>query len=397
MFAFNRLPAVLLAFCLSVSAALGDDSRFEVKGEVTGVADSALIVLYEDHGNLLTPVVSDTIVGGRFSLTGTIEGDRPVRRRLMVDGNGFPSRFANVWIAPGKTVEITGDGPFFELWNIKSELPQQQSENSLTESLRPLLVPLLGYQTEEKALIRHLYVELQGAEEYMKPIWTQIDSIRVFSNPLEDQVTEKTLDWLASAPIDEAWYENFEWYAQNVTKPFMSSLAPKIREIGARLTADMLATPEGSRIGRALAMKEPLKTGDMMDDATLYDVSGNSHTLAEFGGKCILLDFWSMGCGPCKAAAPELEEIAAEMADRLAVVSISTDPGDVWRECVAARGLKGNQWNELVDPGMGLSQRYGVSAIPHFVFIGEDGKIRSMWTGYGAGELRRLVTELLGK
>lgn len=55
MFAFNRLAAVLLAFCLSVSVALGDDSRFEVKGEVTGVADSALIVLYEDHGNLMTP------------------------------------------------------------------------------------------------------------------------------------------------------------------------------------------------------------------------------------------------------------------------------------------------------------------------------------------------------
>ena len=59
MFAFNRLAAVLLAFCLSVSVALGDDSRFEVKGEVTGVADSALIVLYEDHGNLMTPVSFD--------------------------------------------------------------------------------------------------------------------------------------------------------------------------------------------------------------------------------------------------------------------------------------------------------------------------------------------------
>lgn len=29
---------------------------------------------------------------------------------MSISGKGFPARFANVWIAPGKTVEITGAG-----------------------------------------------------------------------------------------------------------------------------------------------------------------------------------------------------------------------------------------------------------------------------------------------
>ncbi len=37
------------------------------------------------------------------------------------------------------------------------------------------------------------------------------------------------------------------------------------------------------------------------------------------------MDFWSPGCGPCKALAPVLEEIAAEQAGRLRVGTVQLD------------------------------------------------------------------------
>ena len=59
----------------------------------------------------------------------------------------------------------------------------------------------------------------------------------------------------------------------------------------------------------------------------------------------MIVDFWAEWCGPCRAVAPMLEQIAEERADELSVVKVN------------------------IDEEPELAQRYGVMSIPTIVLF----------------------------
>ena len=85
----------------------------------------------------------------------------------------------------------------------------------------------------------------------------------------------------------------------------------------------------------------------------------------------VVVDFWAEWCGPCKALAPVLDEIAGEVDGKANVVKVN------------------------VDENQDLAQKYGIRGIPTLIFF-KDGEVKSTLVGnQSKQEIIKNLNELL--
>lgn len=84
--------------------------------------------------------------------------------------------------------------------------------------------------------------------------------------------------------------------------------------------------------------------------AKVADYEKNPDEWKYLGDKPAIVDFYASWCGPCKAIAPILEELAAEYADRIVIYKVDTE-----RE-------------------QELAALFGIRSIPSLLFVPMEGK-----------------------
>ncbi|MBM4061578.1 MAG: redoxin domain-containing protein [Planctomycetes bacterium] len=137
-----------------------------------------------------------------------------------------------------------------------------------------------------------------------------------------------------------------------------------------------------------------LADGAAAPDFAAQDLAGNTVRLADFAGKVVVLDFWATWCGPCKAALPHVQQVAAKYRDQGVVVlaSCTGDARSAFEKFVDKNQADYPDVRFVHDPlekkpERASRQLYGVSGIPHQFVIGRDGRIAAQVGGYSEGEV----------
>jgi len=110
-------------------------------------------------------------------------------------------------------------------------------------------------------------------------------------------------------------------------------------------------------------------------DTELLDANGTAHSLAEYQGKYVLLNFWATWCPPCRKEMPGLDALQAEMGgDKFTVVTVAVGRNPVRSINKFFKETGVQNLSYLRDPKMGFARDMSVLGLPITVILNPAGQ-----------------------
>jgi thiol-disulfide isomerase/thioredoxin len=119
--------------------------------------------------------------------------------------------------------------------------------------------------------------------------------------------------------------------------------------------------------------------GERAPDFTYRMVDGDVRSLSALRGRKVLVNFWATWCVPCKEEMPDLQRLADEYGERVAVLGVNK------LEALEAIGPfaadLGITFTLVANPEGDIAQRYGAKNLPTTYFINSDGTVGAVHIG----------------
>ncbi|MCI6275214.1 MAG: redoxin family protein [Clostridium sp.] len=122
-------------------------------------------------------------------------------------------------------------------------------------------------------------------------------------------------------------------------------------------------------------------------DFTLYDQYGNKHSLSEYKGKTVFLNFWATWCPPCRGEMPDIEEIYKEYNENredviiLGVASPDTPREGSKEEIADFLEEKGYTFPVVFGEKDSMLYKYSISSFPSTFIIDKEGYVKQYARG----------------
>ena len=138
---------------------------------------------------------------------------------------------------------------------------------------------------------------------------------------------------------------------------------------------------------------------------TLKDQYGKTHTLADYKGKIVFLNFWATWCPPCRAEMPDIQKLyersPRDGKDAVIVLGVAAPKLGGEKDEAGIKAFmdkNGYAYPVLMDKKGKLFEAYDIRAIPTTYLIDRDGNIIGRVQGaLSAENLERIVQEVLAR
>jgi peroxiredoxin len=154
-------------------------------------------------------------------------------------------------------------------------------------------------------------------------------------------------------------------------------------------------------LAAALAYAQGLKpwSGAATPALQLEDADGAMHSLTDYRGKVVLVNFWATWCVPCREEMPSIESLRRTLEGKpFAVLAVNV--GESARVARSFGQKLDLGFALLLDRDTRVAKAWSARVLPASYLIGPDGKIRYSYLGeldWSSAEVRARIEMLMPK
>ena len=328
-----------------------------------------------------TSTVVDTVQAGRFAYTLPVE--EFTESSLSFFGEGCPRSYTLIFLRPDVTVKVTGNDCLNPLWKVESPIPEQQTQNRLTEYCRDvrteaLQMDLAHAPREKQDSITMIWMKQQM--DILPSLPVDAATIRALLGISETAMIRKDF------PYMEQLKEVEKTFAARAPKGFENQLA----EIHSYVYAK-----NEQQIAEELAGNESVffkKYDDVAPENILQTILDN------YKGKAVLIDMWETWCGPCRAGhktmAPMKEQMKGQNVQFVYIASPSSPP-TTWQEMI--KDIDGDHYYLTEEQNHYILSHYESSGIPTYAIYDTKGHQTYKSIGFPGNDVIRKELETASK
>lgn len=136
--------------------------------------------------------------------------------------------------------------------------------------------------------------------------------------------------------------------------------------------------------------------GAAAPEFTAKTIKGQEIQLSKLKGQVVVLNFWSIGCGPCIDEIPQLNKLVKHYAGKkVTFISLTSDNAGALKKFFITHSFEFATIANAQKIGNDIFKLPGV--IPYTIVIDKNNKIKKMWFGNVGDETFSLYKEIIDK